>query len=130
MDLSTWVLFGLVALIGVNQVVVRSPPAREIPALFWGITIFDLLAGVVVAFVGLPGFERTPAVSWVVGLLLVMHVAQNLVLRNGWEQAEREEARAERDEERKQRRQDREAAELAAASGPPAPEATERSHTE
>lgn len=114
MDLSTGVLFALVALIGVNQVVVRSPPAREIPAVFWGLTLLDLLAGVAVAFLGLPGFERTPAVSWVVGLLLVLHVAQNLVLRNAWEQAERDEARAERDAERKARRQAREEEELAA----------------
>ena len=123
MDLSTGVLFALVALIGANQFVVRSPPARSIPALFWGLTVFDLVAGGAVVALGLPGFERTPAVSWVVGLMLVMHVAQNLVLRAQWEQEVRDEAKAERDAERKARRQARDEEEaLAMGVEPPADE--------
>lgn len=124
MDLSTAVLFGLVAIIGINQVLVRTRVAREHSKVFWGLTIADLLAGIAVLVLGLPGFEATPVVSWVVGLLLVMHVAQNLMLRNQWEQEARDDARAARDEERKQRRQDREARELEeAASGEEAPKA-------
>ncbi len=113
MDQSTAVLFALVGLIGVNQVAVRTPLARERAWVFWAITLVDRRAGVAVLVVGLPGFGHIPAVSWVVGLLLVLHVAQNLMLRNGWEQEDRDEARAERDEERKRRRQEREERELA-----------------
>lgn len=116
MDLSTAVLFALVALIGVNQVVVRSRLARDHSRVFWGVTVLDLLVGIGVLVLGLPGFEAMPAVSWVVGLLFVMHVAQNLMLRNDWEQADRDAARAERDEERKRRRQEREAREQDEAS--------------
>jgi len=115
MDTSSAVLFGLVAIIGINQVAVRTRLARDRSAVFWGLTFIDLIAGIVVLVLGLPGFEHVPVVSWVVGLLLVMHVAQNLMLRNGWEQEEREDAKAARDEERKVRRQDREARELAEA---------------
>ena len=113
MDLSTAILFSLVAVIGANQVIVRSRYARELPRVFWTLTIVDLLLGIGVLVIGLPGFEATPTVNWVVGLLFVMHVAQNLMLRNAWVQADREAARAERDEERKRRRQEREAREWA-----------------
>ncbi len=115
MDTSSAVLFGLVAIIGINQVAVRTRLARDRSAVFWSLTFIDLVAGVLVLVLGLPGFAHVPVVSWVVGLLLVMHVAQNLMLRNGWQQEEREDAKAARDEERKLRRQDREARELAEA---------------
>jgi hypothetical protein len=108
MDLSTAILFTLVAVIGANQVLVRSRYARESPRVFWTLTIGDLFLGVMVLIFGLPGFERTPVVGWVVGLLFVMHTAQNLMLRNDWAQQERDAAKAERDEERKRRRQERE----------------------
>jgi len=107
-DLSTAILFVLVAIIGANQVIVRSRYARDSDAVFWVLTVGDLFLGVVVLAAGLPGFESTPVVSWVVGLLLVMHVAQNLMLRNEWAQQAREEARRERDEQRKRMRQERE----------------------
>jgi len=116
MDISTAVLFALVAIIGVNQVAVRTRLAREHGVVFWGITLLDLLAGLAVLGLGLPGFEATPTVSWVVGLVLVFHVAQNLMLRNEWDQQARDAARAERDEERKRRRQEREARELGEAA--------------
>lgn len=112
MDTSTAVLFALVAIIGINQVAVRTRLAREKSGVFWALTIGDLLAGIAVLVFGLPGFEHMEVVSWVVGLLLVMHVANNLMLRNGWEQEAREEAKAARDEERKRRRQEREEREV------------------
>jgi len=121
-DLNTAILFALVAIIGANQVIVRSRYARQLPRVFWALTLGDLLLGVTVLVVGLPGFDATPVVSWVVGLLFVMHVAQNLMLRNDWQQAERTEARAARDEERKRRRQEREEREQAASeAGEPLP---------
>ena len=116
MDLNTAILFALVAIIGANQVLVRSRAARDSDKVFWALTGGDLVLGVLVLVVGLPGFEGMPVASYVVGLLFVMHVAQNLMLRNEWAQAARDEARAERDEERKRRRQEREAREQGEAS--------------
>ena len=111
MDVSTAVIFGLVALIGANQVLVRLPWVREDPRLFWSINIVDLGVGVAVLALGLPGYGHAPVVGWVVGLLLVMHVAQNLHLKGQWQQEARDAAKRQRDLERKQRRQAREASE-------------------
>ncbi|MBX2803226.1 MAG: hypothetical protein KTR31_36435 [Myxococcales bacterium] len=111
MDQSNWVLFGLVALIGANQLLVRMPVVRSQPLAFWALNVVDLVVGGLVLGFGLPGYDHAPIVSWVVGLLLVLHVAQNLQLRSSWEQEKRKEAQAERDAERKARRQAREAAE-------------------
>ena len=122
MDVRTSVLLALVAILGINQVVVRTRLARERSAVFWGLTLFDLFAGCAVLVFGLPGFTQTPAVSWVVGLLLIMHVANNLMLRTEWEQDARDEAKAERDAERKRRRQEREEREQQERAGPHADE--------
>ena len=111
MDWSTGFLFGLVALIGSNHVLMRTAWARRSDLFFWGITIIDLLAGSFVLVFGLPGFDTIPGVNWLVGLVLIAHVAQNLQLRASWRQAERQEAQAERDEIRRRMRQDREARE-------------------
>ena len=111
MDVSTWVLFGLVVLIGANHLLVRIPRVRRDPRLFWAINVADIAVGLAVLAFGLPGYASTPVIGWVVGLLLVMHVAQNLQLRSSWEQAERAEAQAARERERKRMRQDREARE-------------------
>lgn len=108
MDLNTWVLFGLVALIGANHVLVRVPWVRSIDALFWLLNLVDLGVGIAVLVLGLPGYAHAPAVGWVVGLLLVLHVAQNLYLRNQWAQELRREAQQQRDLERRRRRQERE----------------------
>lgn len=114
MDWSTAVLFGLVAVLGTNHFVIRTPWARNNAAVFWSINILDVVLGSVVLVFGLPGFESMQAISWVVGLLLVAHVAQNLQLRAQWGEEERREAKAERDEERKRLRQEREAREASA----------------
>ncbi len=113
MDFSTAVLFSLVALIGANQVVVRIPAVRRIERLFWGLVFADLVAGVGVLVFGLPGYEAFPAVSWVVGLLFVMHIALNLQLHNQWVQNERNEAKEARDAERQRMRDSREEREAA-----------------
>lgn len=111
MDWSTGVLFLLAAVLGLNHVVIRTPWARNTPAVFWAINFVDLGLGSLVLVFGLPGFESMQIISWVVGLLLVAHVAQNLQLRSMWVEQERHAAQRERDEVRKQMRQAREAAE-------------------
>ncbi len=108
MDLSTLALFGLVALIGANQMLMRIPRLRKDLRLFWALNVLDLLAGAAVLVLGLPGYEHAPVVGWVVGLMLLMHIAQNMHQKYSWEQEEREAAQMERELERKRRRQDRE----------------------
>ena len=108
MDWSTAVIFGLVAILGANHLVIRTPWARNNPAVFWSVNILDVVLGSLVLVFGLPGFESMQAISWVVGLLLVAHVAQNLQLRAQWAEEERRVAKQERDEERKRMRQERE----------------------
>jgi uncharacterized membrane protein len=108
-DLSTAIVLGLAALIGSNQVLVRVPQVRRIGWLFWGLCIVDLVVGCAVLIGGLPGYEAFPAINWVVGLLLVMHVALNLQLRAQWEQEARREAQDARDVERQRMRDERDA---------------------
>ncbi len=94
MDLSLAVFLGLVAVLACNQAVMRVERIGRIPAVFWGTTLLDLLVGVGVLFFGLPGFEAIPAVTWVIGLVFILHVAQNLGANAQWR---REDRRAEID---------------------------------
>ncbi len=121
MDTSTGVLFGLVALIGANQLIMRTSWARDQDWVFWSVTIGNIVVGGGVLVFGLPGFMHAPAVSWVVGLLLVAHSAQNLFLRAQWRQAEFAEARAEREAERRRMRDERDAREEAEDARPAEP---------
>ncbi len=107
MDLNTSVLLGLVAILALNQALVRIPALERRSTLFWGLQFLDIFIGSAVLIFGLPGFEHAPAVGWVVGLLFVMHVAQNMKIRSDRKQEER---RAMIDEEReieRKRRRDR-----------------------
>lgn len=126
MDLSTWVVLGLAALIGANHVLVRLPWVRSNDALFWLLNLLDLGVGIAVLALGLPGYAHAPAVGWVVGLLLVLHVAQNLHLRGQWARETREAAQRQRDRERRRRRQEREARGMEGSDGPDGPGAGRR----
>lgn len=115
MDLGTWILFGLVAVIGANQVVVRLPAVRRDRRWFWGINALDALVAGAVLTLGLPGLP--PVAAWVVGLLLLLHVAQNLHLKATWDREDREEAIEEQRRERDRQRALREAEEAAGPEG-------------
>jgi hypothetical protein len=122
-DLSTTVLFALVAMLGFNQLLMRIPALESRSLLFWPLQVLNLVLGVGVLVMGLPGFEHAPAINWIVGLLFIMHVAQNLRIRSDREHRSR---RAEIDamkREEHQRRRDRDRAEAAtdASSGDDAP---------
>ena len=78
MDIGTTVLFAVVAVLGANQALVRFPAVRGIPALFWTMQVGNLLMSVYVLFIGLPGFDHVPVVNWVVGLMVLSHVAHNM----------------------------------------------------
>lgn len=95
LDPSTAALLVVVAVIAANQVVARVAWVARRGWLFWPVQVIDLgVAGAVLWF-GLPGFDHVRAVSVVVGLMLVMHVAQNLRARSAIARDDaREEARA------------------------------------
>ena len=76
MDIPTTVLLGVVAVLAINQLVMRIPRLRV--ALFWPVQIFLLLLGTVILIIGLPGYEDIPIISWVVGLLFFLHIARSL----------------------------------------------------
>ncbi|MFT4624712.1 MAG: hypothetical protein ACI8PZ_003371 [Myxococcota bacterium] len=82
MDVNTSVLLGVVGVIAANQVVARLPWATRTAWVFWPVVLIDLIVGVAVIIGGLPGFEHVRAVSLVVGLMLLFHVAHNLRTRS------------------------------------------------
>jgi uncharacterized membrane protein YhaH (DUF805 family) len=77
MDLSLWVLFGVVALLGVNQLMVRVLRMRTLRGSFWLLQFVNIVVGSALLWKGLPGFEEIPVISWAVGLLVFLHVAEN-----------------------------------------------------
>ena len=81
MDLSTSVLLGLVALMAINQFVMRVQSLFERDLVFFSVQIINTTVGSAVLINGLPGFGHIPAISWMVGLLFVLHVATNLNAR-------------------------------------------------
>ena len=102
MNVGTASLVALAVVLGVNYVVVRTDLARRWPALFWSITGLDLVVALVVLLVGVPGFEQSGLIRLTVGLVLLMHLAQNLQVRTRW-LAEENEARLEAELEERRR---------------------------
>lgn len=114
MDLSTTVLLALVAMLGLNQALMRIPALERRSLVFWPLQFLDLAVGIGVLVLGLPGYGHAPAISWVVGLLFIMHVAQNLKIRSDRQNRAR---RADIDAMKRaehQRRRDRDREEAAA----------------
>ncbi len=95
MDLSTGVLLGLVALMAINQAMMRVDALFNRDLVFFGVQILNTTVGSAVLIYGLPGFEHIPVVNWMVGLLFVMHVATNLNARARRSSEDREDERAE-----------------------------------
>lgn len=81
MDLGTTVLFAVVALLALNQVVMRVPALQRRGGVFFTLIGAEILVGAAILVLGLPGLERVPAARWVVGLLFLAHAAQNLNVR-------------------------------------------------
>ena len=94
MELGNASLVGLGVILAVNYVVIRTDLARRWQALFWAITGLDLVMALVVLLVGVPGFQQSGLIRLTVGLVLLMHLAQNLQVRTRWI-AEENEARLE-----------------------------------
>jgi 1,4-dihydroxy-2-naphthoate octaprenyltransferase len=66
--------------------------------VFWGLQAANVLVGVAVALFGMPGFARWPILSYIVAMLLFVHVVQNLSLRQRWIDADRRAQREAEDE--------------------------------
>lgn len=100
--LDNVMLFGLIGLIALNYVIPRTSYARRYPALFWTINGLDLAVGLVVLMFGLPGFEGKPLVRLMIGLLVMLHLAQNFQAKTRWAAEDRldrlEKERAEREQ--------------------------------
>lgn len=78
MDYGTRVVLSLALLLAFNNAVVRLPMLKDRELLFWAVQFLDIGVGSALLWWGIPGFEGTPAVSWMMGLLLFLHVAQNM----------------------------------------------------
>lgn len=104
MDLRTGSLIALASVFAINQAAMRVERWARDPRVFWGVQVLDIAVAAVLILVGLPGFERYPAMPPVLGLMFVMHAAQNHQIRARWQALEREEIEeAEAEAERKER---------------------------
>lgn len=89
MDPGTRTLISIALLLALNNAIVRLPFLHGRPLLFWAVQALDALAAGVLIWRGIPGFEEMPAIGWMLGLLLILHIAQNL----RWLADQRREAR-------------------------------------
>ena len=89
MDLSAAVMFGFLSLISLNFTVPRVGAVRRYPALFW--TINGLNAAAAVGLVLFGGDLVQPVVRFLIGLVLLMHLAQNFAVRARWDSEARQE---------------------------------------
>lgn len=81
MDVGTTSLFLVITVLGVNRLVMQAPALRRHAYVFWALQGMTAGAGLWILVRGLPGFAAMPAVSWVVGLLFMLHAAKNLQSR-------------------------------------------------
>jgi uncharacterized membrane protein len=102
MDQATWILFGVVGVMAVNQLVMRVIALRAHPIMFWSMQAINLVVGGLVIWFGLPGFEVWPVVSYVIGLLFFLRTAQNTQIRTQWLRQQRKDAAAEQRESLRQ----------------------------
>lgn len=77
MDTQNIVLFGVIILLAANYSL-RLEAVRRQRWLVWLVTLADVSVGTMVLLNGMPGFGSAPAVSWILGLMCMLHVAENL----------------------------------------------------
>lgn len=80
---------GFVALVLSNYLVTRTEIPRRFPALFWLVCGLDAVLAVVVFIFGVPGLHQSPMVRLVLGLVILMHLAQNFQVRTRWASEDR-----------------------------------------
>lgn len=98
MDVSLYSLFGVTAVLGFNQLLLRVVVLRESRSGFLVVQSLNITMSVFILVLGLPGYDAQPAVSWVVGLLFLVHAGQNGRLQDKWERARRQRSVEERTE--------------------------------
>lgn len=70
----------LVALLAINQFVIRTKQWEERQWLFWFLQLSSVLYGSWVLIWGIPGFEgQLNVINWLVGLLFYYHAARNYI---------------------------------------------------
>lgn len=84
MELGNASLIALGVVLATNYLVVRTDLARRWPPVFWGITGLDLVLSIGVLLFGVPGLPQSGLVRVTVGLVLLLHLAQNLQVRARW----------------------------------------------
>ena len=82
--MSLWAFFGLIAVMAVNQLVMRVGGLKARALVFYGLQLMNLIVGTGLLWFGMPGFEDWPAVGWMIGLLLFFRVVQNNMSRAEW----------------------------------------------
>ncbi len=82
--MNLWAFFGLIAVMAVNQLVMRVGGLKARAAVFYSLQMLNLVAGTALLWFGMPGFEDWPAVGWMIGLLLFFRVVQNNMSRAQW----------------------------------------------
>jgi hypothetical protein len=95
MDTATSVLLAVVAMVALNQLVLRVGALRARKEVFWSLQALNLAALCFVLVVGLPGFERWPGVSWLIGLMIMFRTVQNNGLRARYLREDKHGGRAE-----------------------------------
>lgn len=78
MDLGTWILVGVVAVLAVNRFLVHLPGWHQRRGLFWSVQVVNLAAACFMIVLGVPGLAGLAHyVNWVIALLFVFHIVQN-----------------------------------------------------
>ena len=84
MDVSTQTLLAVVAVMALNQLVMRVGALRGRPSIFWTLQAANIACGTGLLLWGLPGFESLPVISWVLALLFFFRTIVNNQSRAEW----------------------------------------------
>ncbi|MEC7987783.1 MAG: hypothetical protein VX278_21625 [Myxococcota bacterium] len=73
--------FAMVALIAINQFLIRTKYWQKQMWIFWVTQLLNSALGSWALFIGLPGLnESLSVINWIIGLLFFYHIARNQVL--------------------------------------------------
>ena len=93
MDVGTAVLFGVVLVLAINQAIMRVERLASDDRAYFAVQFIDIAVAAGLILYGMPGMEAFPAVPPVLGLLFLMHVAQNYNARSLRIRAEQDDER-------------------------------------
>ena len=110
---------GFFVVVVLNTVVVRLSIGRTQPAVFWGVNALNVAAGVGALLFGVPGFEGSTLVRVLVGLAVLMHLAQNFAMKSRWDSEDRLDRLDEEMRERRVYEEARSEGSPAGSDGPP-----------